>query len=1087
MRRHAFPCSPRTLTTGLLVALAQFAGIPPVAADALDSAARELIDTTGFSGGMIVHIGCGSGERTAALGSLDGFTVQGLDRDSEQVARARERIAATGRYGPVSADRWDGEYLPYADNLVNVVVLEYPDAAPWDQVQRVLAPGGVALVHEAGEWTQRVKPRPGDIDDWTHYLHGPGNNAVARDRVVGPPRHFQWISGPRFARSHEFNSSLAALVSADGRIYMIWDDGPIGVGDPRFPSRWSLLARDAFNGRLLWRQPLPEWGWQQWHSPTRWETPRERYRMLRYLPPVLPRRLVAAEGKLFVTRGYHAPLTVLDGATGEVLRVLPGTEPTDEVLYAGDGRLVLSIREPEPDVGDLMDAPPAPSRIAVFDAGDGRRLWQSEPETLAPATLAAHDGRVVYSTYDQLVCRDLTGGDVLWRTDEAPSLRSHRNTGGTLVAHGSVVLYTPEEKRDDYAQPAAGRLHAFCAETGQLLWRTEQTHYGPGITNQPDIFIAQGLVWGADHRGRPRVDRATDVVRQGRDPQTGEVVRTVRAEKLKSPGHHYRCYRSKATERFLLLPKRGVEFFDLFGQDFMRHDWLRAPCMYGVMPANGMLYVPAHQCVCYPGVLLDHFNALIARVDPASGPPEPAADERLERGPAWTAPRDQSAESSPVANQPAPGDWPTFRADARRSGRVMTELGGEPRQRRWEFQAAQALTAPVVADGILLVAERDAHRVHALRADSGQPLWSFTAGGRIDSPPTFHQGQVLFGSADGWVYSLRRDDGELAWRFQAAPRERRIAVYEQFESAWPVHGSVLVQPDRSGESPRDVAYVLAGRSTHVDGGLWLYGLDPQTGELQHQARVESPRPDPHHDTGATHAMAGAKADILVSDGSDLYFYQERFAGDLTRRTEDSPPRNRGVRAYAAAPHREASGRRLIATSGLLADTYAEGSFWTYSDRWPGWDRMIANVPGFGQLLVFDETTTYGVNVFTERIAIRRGFTPGRHGYRLFARDHDQDRDAWSTRLPIRIRAMVLAGQTLVLAGPPDRVPDDDPLAAFEGRCGAELVAVSARDGERRWTIPLETPPIFDGLIAAQNHLYLTTTDHRLICYAPQRP
>ncbi len=1083
MRRPGWTCFVWRFAPGLLVAFAQLAGNSGAAADL---SARELIALTGFSGGLIVHLGCGSGERTADLGSLEGFTVQGLDQDAERVGRARERIAATGRYGPVSADHWDGQFLPYGDNLVNVVVLEHPEAAAWDQVLRVLAPGGVALVREAGEWTRRVKPRPSAIDDWPHYLHGPGNNAVARDTVVGPPRHFQWISGPRFARSHEFNSSQAALVSSDGRIYSIQDEGPIGIGDPRFPSRWTLLARDAFNGRLLWRQALPEWGWQQWHSAERWQTPRERYRMLRYLPPVLPRRLVAAEGQLFVTRGYHAPLSVLDGASGEVLRVLEGTEPTDEVLYAGDGLLVLSIREPEPDVGDLMDAPPAPARIAVFDVQDGRRLWQSEPETLAPATLAVQDGRVVYSTYDQLVCRDLTRGEVLWRTEEAPSLRSHRNTAGTLVAHDSWVFYTPEEKRDDYAQPAAGRLHAFSAETGRLLWKTEQTQYGPGITNQPDIFVAQGLVWGADHRGRPQVDRVTDVVRQGLDPQTGDVVQTIRADRLKSPGHHYRCYRSKATERYLLLPKRGVEFFDLLGQDFQRHDWLRAPCMYGVMPANGMLYVPSHPCVCYPGVLLDHFNALVARVDSSAVPPEPASGARRERGPAWTDPANRAETGATVKASPCPADWPTYRADARRSGSVATELGEQPLEQRWEFQASQALTAAVVAEGTLLVAERDGHRLHALCADSGQRRWSFTAGGRIDSPPTIHQRQVLFGSADGWVYALRLADGELVWRFMAAPRERRIGVYEQIESAWPVHGSVLVQADRSSEPPRPVAYVLAGRSTFVDGGLWLYGLDPQTGELRYQARMEGPTPDPHQEVGTPHAMAGAKADILVSDGSDLYFFQERFAPDLTRRTEESPPRGQGVRSYAPAPQRAASGRRLIATSGLLDDTYAEGSFWTVSDRWPGWDRMIGNVPSFGQLLVFDDQTVYGVNVFTERIAIRRGFTPGRNGYRLFAREHEGERDRWSQRLPVRIRAMVLAGQSLVFAGPPDRVPADDPLAAFEGRCGAELVAFSTADGEHSWTIPLEVPPVFDGLIAAQGRLYLTTTDHRLTCYAAPR-
>ena len=33
-----------------------------------------------------------------------------------------------------------------------------------------------------GGWTKTVKPRPAEIDEWTHYLHDPSNNAVAHDR-----------------------------------------------------------------------------------------------------------------------------------------------------------------------------------------------------------------------------------------------------------------------------------------------------------------------------------------------------------------------------------------------------------------------------------------------------------------------------------------------------------------------------------------------------------------------------------------------------------------------------------------------------------------------------------------------------------------------------------------------------------------------------------------------------------------------------------------------------------------------------------------------------------------------------------------
>ncbi len=105
------------------------------------------------------------------------------------------------------------------------------------------------------------------------------------------------------------------------------------------------------------------------------------------------------------------------------------------------------------------------------------------------------------------------------------------------------------------------------------------------------------------------------------------------------------------------------------------------------------------------------------------------------------------------------------------------------------------LTAPSIAGGLVYVAQVDEHTLYALDANDGQQRWKFTAGARIDSPPTIHRGRVLFGATDGWVYCLDSQDGQLAWRYRAAPLDRRTMAFEQLESLWPVHGSVLVRDD----------------------------------------------------------------------------------------------------------------------------------------------------------------------------------------------------------------------------------------------------------------------------------------------------
>ena len=53
--------------------------------------------------------------------------------------------------------------------------------------------------------------------------------------------------------------------------------------------------------------------------------------------------------------------------------------------------------------------------------------------------------------------------------------------------------------------------------------------------------------------------------------------------------------------------------------------------------------------------------------------------------------------------------------------------------------------------------------------------------------------------------------------------DQRLMSFEQLESVWPVHGSVLVQDG--------VLYCVAGRSMFLDGGLRLLRLEPKTGRL----------------------------------------------------------------------------------------------------------------------------------------------------------------------------------------------------------------------------------------------------------------
>ncbi|NQT86284.1 PQQ-binding-like beta-propeller repeat protein, partial [bacterium] len=375
-------------------------------APALSSAAtsaQEVLDATGVRGGVAVHLECGDGALTAELGAKPGFVVHGLDTDPAQVAKARANLAAA--YGTVSVDGWDGKRLPYIDNFANLIVSEQPVTAPRAELLRALAPNGVAYTREGGKWTKIVKPRPANIDEWTHYFHDASGNPVAHDTQVGPPRRLQWVGGPRWARHHDHMASMTSLVAAGGRLFYIFDEG--NTASIQYPSHWRLIARDAFNGTVLWKRKIVGWNTRQWP--------------LKSGPAHLTRRLVAVGDRVYATLSLEAPTTALDAASGNTLLTYAGSERTREILVTGGALLAVVGLDPSrlPEfnrqstyVWDNTRRANrdwawggAKRRIMAFDAESGKPLWSVEAP-VAPCSLASDGKRVIYYDGQKVACLD---------------------------------------------------------------------------------------------------------------------------------------------------------------------------------------------------------------------------------------------------------------------------------------------------------------------------------------------------------------------------------------------------------------------------------------------------------------------------------------------------------------------------------------------------------------------------------------------------------------------------------------------------------------------------------------------------------
>jgi len=1043
--------------------------------------AAEILKAAGAQGGFIVHLGCGDGRLTAALRAGDGYVVHGLDTEVAAIKKAREHIRSKGLYGAISVDTFDGEHLPYADNLVNLAVVSSAGRrVSKDEIMRVLAPGGasITLAPHASSLAPLRKPWPDTIDEWTHYHHSPRGTMVGNDRAVGPPRRIQWLAGPKWLRNHDFMASMHAMVSANGRIFYVIDEG---LNNHIFlPAKWTLVARDGFNGIVLWKKSLRDW------HPSNWP--------LKSGPGHNPRKLVAVGNRVYLAAGLTDPVRAFDAATGQVVRTYTETKPTQEIILC-DGVLYLLVDPGCPPVNYKAEttsykeirranngwawSPESPQRIIMaIEADSGRVRWK-HPAPVAPLTMTVSDDTVFHHNGTGLVAIDRETGDKRWITSGPPVKKV--STGGSLrvVSDDDVVLL------------AIGRkLTAFSAEDGKQLWKgslLKTSHHCP-----EDLFVINGLIWSVN-TGRPQHKGTHFKVMNLR---TGAVEKDFVATNLPGFPMHPRCYPSRATTKYIMTNGMGTEFYRVGGDTVDINHVVRGSCIYGVMPSNGLLYKPPDTCACYYQSKLEYFCALAP--ESPDGERRTLESKRLQRGPAY----DSTRSRKPRQQSPSPSDWPMYRRDAARSGFNPSPVPAKLRK-SWTAQLGGKLTQPAVAYGKVFVAAVDRHTLYALSTESGQVVWQYTAGGRIDSTPTVHDGTLLFGSADGCVYCLRTDSGALVWRYLVAFEEKRIVSYQQIESAWPVSGSVVVHDD--------VVYCLAGRNMFFDGGLRLARLNATTGKLVSETVMDEndPRTGKNLQTLiSAKYMPVANADLLSCDGEFIYMQAQKF--DLNGKRLGIGPKERQ------------GGRHLFCQTGFLDSMWFHRSYFIYGENCgEGWGAYAKTrrLNPCGRLLVFDGTRAYAFR--SEPLG---NMLHPRTRYQLYAADKTPKEVApppgkkgkrprrrrgrgpafkphWQVGdLPLLANAMTLCDKNLFIAGPPDLADETKMLGflpgadddvnrqlhaqndAWLGKKGGLLWVVSATDGRKLAQYELPSIPVFDGMAAARGGLYLSSIDGTVTKY-----
>ncbi len=995
-----------TRLLGILLIFALSAQARAHASDA-DKTAGEVLTLSGAEAGLCVHLECGDGRLLEALARDGGFLAHGLTSDAASTAAIRKRFADDGLAGVASVESLPLDRLPYADNLVNLLVADdlprlLKGGLTPAEILRVLRPNGAACLgvppakrkeiesqmatagvkgfrfeQKSRLWLILKKSQPAGMDEWTHWNHGPDGNPVSMDQLIERPNQIQWIAGQHWSndRINAVPGRGAALGvrSAGGRNYYVMGKGPFSkAGD-------QLVARDAFNGVMLWAQHILN---------------------LRH------RLMVASGNEVYLCRGDE--VVALDGATGKLVRSY-GKAAGCQCLILAEG-LLLSFESKE---------------LRAFDAATGKQKWSSP--AAAGVKAAVVKGGKVFFTRGDLVCMDLADGAVKWK-------KNVRRIGGVVFAFNDMLLLRGGRKG---AKTKYGLEYtALSAKDGAKAWSFTCDRPAGRYT---EAYFAGGLVWvqSYDDRAKRKNDGfhnpkgGVSYKWDGLDPKTGTVKRSFLAPVMLS----FACYPHFATDRFQ-IGIRPLYFTEWKTGKVTRFETTRQACQSNCGLAYGMylgLYTESPMCNCVRAAL-SGISAHASDGKTIDGAVKMEEKGRLEIGPA-APPKSGSV--------PAGGDWPMYRRDMRRRAAAPGKIRAKQLAVLWTKKLLPApkdapgddsvlrndwllnkvsgspVTQPTAAGGKVFVSFTHAKQVVALDARSGEMAWRFLAPGRLDTPPSIHRGLCLFGCNDGSVYCLRADDGKLVWRFRAAPAERRIVAYGQVESAWPVVGGVLLVGD--------LAYVVAGRTTESDGGLYVHALDVTTGKCLWTGRRVKPDDGP---IGAWNLRAhkndyNGPSDVLSSDGATTL-------------------------AIAGHPH-----GRFDLKSGRKVSGARGGFGWMRSQHAGvmGTHHAPRASSGLGTLH-YRQTRDKKTKVRHYYIAMS-----GKRGWKIEL-----------TKPAIYVEALVLA--------------DDVGLAAVSSgpaAPGGELWALSPKDGSRLATHPLPAAPAFDGLAIAKEKVFLTLQDGTVMC------
>jgi outer membrane protein assembly factor BamB len=664
---------------------------------------------------------------------------------------------------------------------------------------------------------------------------------------------------------------------------------------------------------------------------------------------------------------------------------------------AATGRIVQRYGPPAPTMTGVIVTSLDDCLIiggSAVDKESGKVRWSRRSGGCQAAgsagTVYVFDGQGVEAV-------NLADGKTVWKV-APPELTTPKSAYRCAIFTKADTVFV---QRDSLEEPKCV-LTALDRATGAMRW--SRAHESGAILPYDDAVY---LLTGVNVKGNPGPKWAEW------DIKTGKEVRAL--EPVTFTGG--RCWFATATERFITSLEESTYFDRKAFKTVVTGRGVRSQCKVGPAFAYGLMYNLPHACNC--GTVLRGVSAV-------------SGGSRIPRG--EVAPALIGIAPAPAAAAAGPDDWPVYRGNPARNSSCTNELPAKLKPAWSVALGKSSLTQATGAGGRVFVADPDAHRVVALDLATGKKLWTFVAEGRVPLAPTLHKGLCLIADHAGWVYCLDAASGKPVWQLQAAPEQKYMCAFGQFESSWPVRSGVLVVGD--------TACFAAGRTGITDGGIQLYAVDPATGQTRWKRAFSRLMPN----------------DVLVSNGKDLFL--ERLGINPVDGTDARLQGRWGDFVLQSRGYEQNAGNALLDLLGS-------------SDPGQTWLRKsnAGHARGAGQTVAFDnERTTF---------AFRPSNYQPKEGTAWRCQVRCAGAATWTnTTAAQQMLGMVLAGPHVFAAGIPEFRDSEDKPA---------LWVFASADGRELQRIPLDAAPGMDSLSAVGGRLVLTTVDGSVRCFAADTP